>query len=345
MLRKESRRRRTQSNIASDSQAPSLTSTQSATLRTPPTNTSTRKKTCTGKEKMVQKSQLTPSSCQNTPSTRDRQEWDVPVDASNENNPSTTSSPSAKQFRVLFYESASSSPVRTISNQRAVSSPITDDWREHTSRLDSDLLHGNLSMDSSLTSSSSLCDDNDASVPLTNSPPTTNRRILKSLLWQWSRSRSLLFCLTTLGIVFSSFTFLVSLSIRHPVELAASERVLRERFLPRHMRQRDGNSLLSLNTLAQGRPIEVKTVTLPIARATETKKHIQKGLNRTKQSHETPFTIADVTKPDNWNQIDSDQSFELHYYHNEIRKSSCKPRIAYLHDPQLSANHHAQRYV
>eukprot|EP00977_Amphora_coffeiformis_P005540 scaffold1170_cov174-Amphora_coffeaeformis.AAC.24 len=295
---------------------------------------------------MLQNSQVTPLTCQTTPSTRDSREWEIPVNATNEKSLSATSSPLAKQFRVLFSESESSSPLRVGPNQRAVSLPTMDDWKGHTSKLDSDVLHGNLSMDSSLTSSSSLCDENDVSVPMTNIPSTTNKILCKSLLWQWSRPRSLLFFLTALGISFSSFTFFISLSIRHPAESpAASERVLRERFSPRHVRQRDGGSLVSLTALAQGHSMEVKTMTLPTAGATERKKRRAKGPVQTRQRHETLFTIPGVIKPDDWNPGGLDQSFELNSYHEESSKVSSKPRIAYLHDPQLSANHHAQRYV
>ena len=263
----------------------------------------------------------------------------------NEHNLSTASSPSARQFRVLFSETESSSPIRVGPKQRAVSSPSTDDWREQTSKLDNDGLHGNLSMDSSLTSSSSLCDENEVSGPMSVNPSTTNKIFWKSLLWQWSRPRSLAFFLMALGIAFSSFTFLISLSIRHPAESSTSERLLRERFLPRQVRQRDGGSLVSLTALAQGRPIELHAVTLPNAAKTEKKKRRKTGPKKTKQRGEPPFDIPIVTEPDDWNQGGFDQSFELNFYDEERSKATRKPRIAYLQDPQLSAHHPPQLYV
>lgn len=200
-------------------------------------------------------------------------------------------------------------------------------------------------MDSSLTSSSSLYDENEVSGTIRPNFSTVNRIYRKSLLWQWSRPRSLLFFLTSLGITFSSFTFLISLSIRFPNDPDTSDQVLRDQFLPRHVRQREGDALLSLTALAQGHSSGLQSVEIPDVVATESKQRKKKGLNKTKRRRRPLFDIPFVRKPVDWNHERPEESLALILHHEQGSKATGKPRIAYLHDPQLSKDHPARRYV
>ena len=300
---------------------------------------------------------MTPSTwASTTQSTKGREMLDD--DYSDEESSPACSSPH-KPRGVLF--AAVASPLRTgdVNKQADVSSsPGNQEWKaEH------DGLHGNLSMDSSITSSSSLCHEHEETGFMGSSSPSTVYKGVvvhwKALLWRWSRPKALVILLLATGIFFSVLTIVASMSIRHPNALT-TEASLTARLLPRrHVRSRPDQQSLTLTVLAQGRALGIKQVTAPSSSSSggddlsnkKTRKERQskriQAKPRPQQKPQPRFEMQTVSEPLDWRGGNRDElSLEtIGFYNPDRLLTAVKPRVSFLYDPQLSLPHAPHRHV
>ena len=283
----------------------------------------------------------TPSTCQNTAATEHSHHWGGTPFSSNDGTVTPTPSPS-KQYRVLFADAESLSPLPSTDcdneYQRASVSPTAtaEDWRDQVAKHDPDTLCGNLSMDSSLSSTSSLYNDQDDNASSVGSSQVSRER-WRGVWWKFRRPRMLFLLLTTLGLTFSSFTFLISTMIRHP-SADSSEAHLRSQFLPRHVRKTT-RSAVSLTALAQARSLnQEKNNSAP-------KKRKQIAKERPLRPKGTRIDIPSVKLPVDWPKTSRKDRQELALFHREQGASVHAPRVVFLSDPQLSSQHPPHRRI
>jgi hypothetical protein len=201
-------------------------------------------------------------------------------------------------------------------------------------------LCGNLSMDSSLTSASSLEETNESESPV--SVEVLSKRRIQARLRQWSRPRGLLVLLSVAGVCFSGQTFLLSLFLDHPAA-ATTEAQLKSRFLSRnkHVRARagPGPSSLSLTALAQGQQNFRRTEGAPPA-SLATHQTAPQNAQSSRDKPLAPLTWPSVAAPTDWRTTMRPDRAETRFFHpgETTATASRTPRVSFLYDPSLSSS-------
>lgn len=288
-----------------------------------------------------------------TPSTVHSPEWNIQSSTSTADHHgvtllSSSSSPS-RQVRVLFSEETepATSPLPTSSSSEpmSLSSPPRE-WNEHhASKMENDVLRGNLSMDSSLTSTSSLEESENSSTLMSNHPSVPKHRY-KIVLWYWSRPKAMIFVLTAMGLTFSTLTALLSLSIGQPRDDLYTETALRSRFLvPRRVHHSKDQATVSLTALALGQQTAIETVRVPRDNEPKLRRKLHGKKHAGKRQAPLEF-ITPVSVPADWPSSDKLlRTFPYYSNYNRQGSASTAPRVTYLYDPQLSSQHPPKRHV
>lgn len=254
---------------------------------------------------------------------------------------STTTASSKRPIRVLFsaYSTNTTSPLR-------MQSPRQQKWKDdHLVAVPNDVLHGNLSMDSSLTSTSSLEEHDPTPPPVLGyaSNTTISKPRYRARLWQLSRARSMMLLLSILGLAFINFTAILSMSMAgHLVDHRSSEAALRSSFLPRRRvrHEKDHHHTLSLTALAQGQQNALRAVT---STSRKQKKQI-KSMQRHPAKAMASFDISPVAMPVDWSRERKHSMLDFNFYQDDEALAG-NLRVAYLYDPQLSLSHPPKRHV
>jgi serine/threonine protein kinase len=233
--------------------------------------------------------------------------------------------PVQDDIRVLFGDS----PRRSRQQQPTPAS--SPDWKDHE-------VCGNLSMDSSLTSASSLEETKEATIPA-----AWGKGRIQALGGQWSRPRSLLLLLSVVGLCFSGLTFLLSISIMdHPAASSSTttEAQLKSRFLsrPTHVRKRATQVGVSLTALAQGQQDLPRGVAPPADLVT----HHETASRHAQSPPAAPILARwpSVAAPTDWRSHDvvRQDRAELRFFHDVEAAATHTPRVSFLYDPSLSSS-------